>query len=349
MKRKLFKLFIVAVVVWIASAFVSILLFAVLGVIGVLIMASMACFLVANKLLKTTNWWKNQYLACQQFVSNYGYRDNIIRNYDIVNLGSNPAHFGFFYEDVKGQSWATGSQGQDMDFEILKYFHSYLRKGGTVLIPIMPFTAISPFLKERPDYWGMPYYSKFCKILDGYQGTNLPYGNNLHRYLKYPLLYNKRALRFLVKDTLPDTRYDITEQPMMKMELQQNATQWIKGWLSEFRLKSLADCTDGRWKKYYEDAVGLTRQMVDYCLERDLKPVFICVPMTKYLSDLFPADVRKYLVTDFVKACNEHNIPFLDYTLAPEFQDASLYFDSFFLNMRGRKLFTRRVLHDLGM
>ncbi len=349
MKRKLLIIFIAAVAIWIASAFISDLLFIVFGVIGVLLMASMICFLIANKLLKTTNWWKNQYLACQQFVSNFGYRDNIIRNYDVVNLGSNPAHFGFFYENVVGQSWATGSQGQDMDFEILKYFHSYLRKGGTVLIPIMPFTAISSYLKERPDYWNMPYYSKFYKILDGYQGSKLPYSKDLHRYLKFPLWYNKKALRYLIKDSLPDSRYDITEQPMMKMELQQNATQWIKGWLSEFNLKSLDDCFDMRWKKYYGEAVDLTKQMVNYCLERDLKPVFICVPMTKYLSDLFPTEVRKYLVIDFVKACNEHDVPFLDYTLALEFQDASLYFDSFFLNMRGRKLFTRRVLKDLGL
>lgn len=37
-----------------------------------------------------------------------------------------------------------------------------------------------------------------------------------------------------------------------------------------------------------------------------------------------------------------------NYTLDSDFQDASLYFDSFFLLMRGRKLFSRRVLKDLG-
>ena len=349
MKRKIKKLLPIAIVLWIASFFLSFTLGVLLAVIGLLLISAAVLFLLLNKMLKHTNWWRNQYLATEQFVSNAGYRDNIIRNYDIANLGSNPAHFAFFYEDVKGQSWATGSQGQDMDFEVLKYFHSYLREGGTVLIPIMPFTAISPFLKERPEYWGMAYYSKFAKILDSAQVLQLPYGKKLKRYLKYPLLYNKHAARYLIADAKPDTRYMQGEQPMTRLELEQDANIWIKNWLKEFRLRSLRDVLDEKWKKYYEEALQLNRQMVDYCLERGLNPVFICVPMTHHLSNLFPEEVRNYLIADFVKKANVHNIPFLDYTLDTPFQDDSLYFNSFFLNLRGRKLFTRRVLTDIGL
>lgn len=349
MRHKIKVLFLLAVIVWICSAFLSWWLFFAFGILGALAVLAAAAFFVANKLVKKTNWWKNQYLACQQFVSNSGYRDNIIRNYDIANLGSNPAHFAFFYEDVKGQSWATGSQGQDMDFEILKYFHSYLKKGGFVLIPIMPFTAISTCLRERPDYWGMQYYSKFYQILDWFQASKLPHAKRIKLYLKLPLLFNWKAIRFLLRDTKEDVRYQITEQPMMSMELELDAKKWIAGWIKEFNLDRIEDCLGDKWQKYYEEAVNLTKQMVNFCLERDLNPVFICVPMTKHLSSKFPPNVRKHLVTDFVNASNEHNIPFLDYTLEHGFQDSSLYFNSFFLNMRGRKLFTRRVLKDLGI
>ena len=55
---------------------------------------------ILDKLVKRTNWWRNQYIATSQFVSNMGYRDITIRNYDIVNLGSNPARFAFFYENT---------------------------------------------------------------------------------------------------------------------------------------------------------------------------------------------------------------------------------------------------------
>ena len=339
-----------AVIVCIASFFVSIVLGATLIVLGFLSICLLFSFFVANKLLKQTNWWRNQYLATEQFVSNVGYRENIIRNYDIVNLGSNPAHYAFFYEDVKGQSWATGSQGQDMDFEILKYFHSYVKEGGTILIPIMPFTAISTYLKERPTYWGLSYYSKFAKILDGAQVTKLPYGyRKLNLYLRFPLLFNRQALIYLIHDCNPDNRYQLSDQTMMMMDLKQDAENWISGWKKEFCLKSINDVLDSRWAKYYNEAIELNKQMIDYCQERGYKPVFICVPMTKHLSELFPEGVRNFLVRDFVAKANDHNIPFLDYSLCEEFQDTNLYFNSFFLNMRGRKLFTRRVLKDLNL
>lgn len=349
MKRKI-KLFLpIVVMLWFVSFTLSITFGVVLTVFGFISLCAFFMFLILNKFVKSTNWWRNQYLAVEQFVSNTGYRDNLIRNYDIVNLGSNSAHFAFFYEDVKGQSWATGSQGQDMDFEILKYFHSYLRKGGTVLIPIMPFTAISTYLKERPEYWGIAYYSKFAKILDSAQIRQLPYGLKLFRYIKYPLFYNWKAIRFLVCDTHPDTRYQLSEQGMMKMELEQDATIWIKNWLKEFKLQSLDDVKDSRWVKYYDEAICLNRQIVDFCIERGLKPVFIYLPMTRHLSSLFPKSFKQFMITDFVRKANVYNVPFLDYSKVELFQDDSLYFNSFFLNLRGRKLFTKHVINDIGL
>lgn len=356
MKRrlvKLAKLLALPFVLWVASFAISIWLALALGVLGFAALTLLLCgrFLprILGRLIKRTNWWNNQYVGTRQFVSNMGYRDNIIRNYEIVNLGSNPARFAFFYENVVGQSWATGSQGQDMDFELLKYFHSYLKQGGTVLIPIMPFTAISPYIATRKEYWGPAYYSKFYQLIDWEQKRHLPYADEIQRYLSNPLSVNRRAWRYILHDVPADNRYKIAEQPMMAVELEQDATNWIKGWCAEFNLKSLCDAFEARWQTYREKAIGLNRKMVDYCLERGYKPVFICVPLTKYLSDKFPADVRRHLVTDFVAVCNEHDIPFLDYTLDPRFQDPSLYFNSFFLNLRGRKLFTRQVLKDLGI
>ena len=349
MKKKLLCLSIAALLVWIGSAFVSMILFWILFALGFFAVNCAIVFLLANKMIKKTNWWKNQYLFTEQFVSNSGYRDNIVRNYDIVNLGSNPALYAFFYENVKGQSWATGSQGQDMDFEILKYFHSYLKEGATVLIPIMPFTAIAPYIKTRKEYWGLAYYTKFAKILDYSQAVKLPYGRILKRYLKYPLLYNKKAIKYIIRDTVPSNTFSISEQPLMNMQLKQDAEKWINAWKKEFKLKSLSDVFNPTWNVYYDEAIDLSKKIVDFCLERGYKPIFICVPMTKHLSSLFPDDVRKYLVSDFVAKANVHNIPFFDYTLDAELQNPNLYFNSFFLNLSGRKLFTRQVLKDLGI
>lgn len=350
MKRKIIFVALFVFFLLVISYLISVKLGVIITILGLLLVCCLALFLLMNKLVKQTNWWKNQYLATEQFVSGEGYRNNIIRNYDIINLGSNPAHYAFFYENVIGQSWATGSQGQDMDFEILKFYYSYLKKGGTVLIPIMPFTAISPFIKTRKKYWDIKYYSKFASIISSNDQVNkFPYGKNLKLYLKYPLFWNLGAIKYLFIDVAPNTKYYISEQPMMPIELETDAVKRINYWKKEFCLKDLKDVTDPKWKKYYDEAVNINRQIVDFCIERELKPVFICVPLTDYLSSKFSPDVKKILIDDFVKECNVHNIPFLDYSSGTEYSDPSLFYNSFFLNLKGRKIFTEKVLKDLDI
>ena len=114
-------------------------------------------------------------------------------------------------------------------------------------------------------------------------------------------------------------------------------------------MKQLEDVLNPKWDKYYQEAIDINRKIVGFCLERELKPVFICVPLTKFLSSKIPDNVRKHLVTDFVNKCNENEVPFLDYSEDDEFSNPSYYFNSFFLNLRGRKEFTKRVLNDLNI
>ena len=345
MKRKLYILATIAIMVWVVSFSLSVTLGIILTLLGMCFIGSVIVFIYLNKLLMCTNWWKNQYNGTEQFVSNFGYRDNHIRNYDIINLGSTPARYAFFYENIKGQSWATGSQGQDMDFEILKYYHSYLKEGGIVIIPIMPFTAISSYIKTRDNYWGFSYFIKFYKILSYSQRHNIPDEVKHRFYLRFPLIYKPRAIIYLFHDQPIDNRFFISEQGMDHMELLQDAKHWINLWLEEFKLRDLNNVFDETWSDYYHEAIELNKQIVDFCIERGLKPVFMCVPMSKYLSDLFPEEVRKFLITDFVQACNDHNIPFYDYTLDSEFQDANLYFLKSASNLNGNLNCSKELEH----
>lgn len=349
-KKKLAIMVLVSVLlITIAVCFINVIWGIILFAFYALCLCVLAACLLLNKCVKKTNWYKNLFLHTEQFVSNAGYRDNLIRNYEIVNLGSNPALFAFFYENITAQNWSTGSQGLDMDFEILKYFHSYLKTGGTVLVPIMPFTSISPYLKNKPEYWNKSYYAKFARLLDSSLISGVPELKSSKYFSRFPLFYKPASLLYLLHDTAPDTRYLISEQPMMPIELEQDACKWIDGWLKEFDMKSLDIPLTEKWKKYYDESVTLLRSMISYCLERNYKPVLICPPMTEYLSKKFPRQYRQAYVLDFIRKSNTADIPFLDYTDCAEFQDPAFYFNSFFLNLHGRKLFTRRVLKDLGL
>ena len=318
---------------------------------GILVMASLLLALYAfNKFYKKTHHWRNKFAFQSRFMpfscNSYGNE----RKYDIVNLGSNPAMFGFFYADACGQNWATGSQGLPMDFEILKSYHSHIKEGGVVLIPIMPFTAISQYLKTKPAYWSDYYYMNFASILAPEQVNHL--GNikkNYLRMLKYPVFYNLKLVRFILRDIEKDRTLEISEQSMQVLELEQDANKWINGWLKEFDVRSMEGFYGGKFHSYIEEGVGILREMIDFCLDNKLKPVLITLPMTAYLDGKFSEEFKQKLVKDFVSAANTKNVIFLDYWGKHILTDPSLYMNSFFFYLRGRKIFTKKVLTDLGL
>lgn len=348
MRRKLKLLALLFFVVELVLFAVSVPLALVMLGLAVLACGLLFLLLLLNRLYMHTNHWKNRFVYEKNFISNIGYRDNLSRNLDIVNLGSNPAYFGIFYEKVRGQNWSTGSQGLDMDFEILKYFHSYLKKGGVVLIPIMPFTAISQYIKTKPDYWSETYYMKFAKILDPYQTSMLPGGKHLLRLLKYPLLFDPTLLRFLFSDVNADNRLLVTEQTMTALELEQDAEVWIRNWEKEFDARSMDDFLSERYEKYREESVRIVQDMIDFCVVRDLEPVLITIPVSEYLARKFDADFHKRMITDFVEEVSAiHQTRFLDYMYDERFKDSGLYNGSFFLNRKGRQIFSKQLMEDV--
>lgn len=342
MKRKLFLA--ICLVVWAASAWFSVWLFIGLTCVGLAVCAGKAAMIIANRLLKRTHWYKNHFVFTSFGVS---YRDNLARNYEIVNVGSNPARFGFFYETVKGQNWSAGSQALDMDLEILKYYHSYLKEGGHVLIPIVPFTSVSATLNFGNRE--MAYKVKFASLLNYWQLVKLPDGLKALRWVNYPLRGHWKALRYLWKDVEKDRRLEIAEQPMESVELRMDADRWMKLWKQEFAIKDLELPLDERLQNARAQSVKDLQAIIDFCLERKLRPVLVIPPMSAFLAARFTSQMRETYIYSFIRQANVHQIPFLDYLDDERFSAPDLYFNSFFLNLRGRKLFTRQVLADLGI
>ena len=328
-----------------------VLLFSI--IIFILLANLFIVFICLNRLLKQTNWYKNTFIHTKQFVTNSGYSIDQQRNYDIVNLGSNPALFAFFYEEIKGQNWATGSQGPTMDLQILRYYHSYVKEGGIVLIPIVAFSSCSPYLTHyKPSFRGMSYYARFAKVLeDGLQARKcIPDYEKVCRWMKYPLIYSPKSLFYLVKDVEPDSRHLITEQPMSLLELNNDADRWIEGWKKEFDITDLNDPLDQRMEKCHEECADQFAAIVDFCKERGVKPVLVFPPVSSILASRFSKQAKETYIYSFVRRIQKRTpVEFLDYMECEEFSSCQHYFNSFFLNLRGRKLFTRRVLKDLGI
>jgi hypothetical protein len=120
-------------------------------------------------------------------------------------------------------------------------------------------------------------------------------------------------------------------------------------WKTEFAITDLDAPLSPHLQAGRQKSLADLRQMIDFCLERQLRPVLIFPPMTHHLTRLFSETARETYMYSFIREANTQKIPFLDYLSDPRFADPALYVNSFFLNLRGRKLFTAQVLKDLGL
>lgn len=349
MRKKIIYIAILVLLCSIKVVFIYPIVGVILLVLEALAGIVMALFIVLNNAVKRTNWYKNVFVYTKQMCSNAGYRDYMIRNLDIVNVGSNPARFAFHYDNVLGENWSTGNQGKEMDFEILKFRHSFIKRGGIVLLPIVPFSGLAGYLKKyKPNYLGIKYYAKFAQTLDSGQAIKIPECKAALRWIKYPLFYDSKALSHILFDVQPDNRLSINEQQLMMPQLIEDARHTMESWLKEFGLKSLDSPLSDELKEGVEISVAKMQEIIDYLTERELKPVIVLPPMAQPLQDYFTQNVKQRFIYDFIKQINRPDINFLDYSNEKELQNPELYFSALFLNLHGRKLFTRRVLKDLG-
>jgi len=349
MKKKLKILAVLWVLLSVTSFFINYLISIALVVIGLVAFSCLIAFFLCNKMIKQTNWWKNKFVYTKKFCSNAGYRKYLVRNLDIVNVGSNPALFGFFYGDILGENWSSGTQGLNMDFEILKYRYSFLKEGGTVLIPLVLFSSVSEYLNSKPNYRSVDYYVKYLNILDSLQMKLLPCFKDVFKYNKWPLLYNKKAIKFLIRDVEPNQMLNITTQTMSLAEMQSHADSLIDAWKKEFDIRSLSDSLNESLKMAMEETSIIAKNMITFLQERNLRPVFVFPPMSETLCQKIPVQAIRHYVYDFITMVNKPEVPFLDYSNDAELKKNENFFNSLFMNQIGRKTFSKRVFEDIGL
>ena len=309
-------------------------------------------FLSGSYLLYRTNWYKSMFrdLNHETYPDNVWYREHDERNFDVVNLGSSGGKWAFDYTNfnIKAMNWAQQPQTLLEDYNLLRHFHSILKQGGYVLITIMPFTG----LNKKTGLMDAMKYVKF-----DLQGEPIqPYMfKEAQRYANYPILFKKAAIKALIKyflgkdkqiDIRPETQLDYN--PMKSHELEVDAKRWIDGWKNQFGIADFnAPLTEDN-QRGREYRIVLMQTLIDFCVERGYKPVFVIPPVTNHLAKYYTPKFEETYIYGYLKSINREVLT-LDYSKNPEFgNDDTLYFNSFFLNKRGRKLFTRRVLKDLG-
>lgn len=302
----------------------------------------MVAFFALNKALKRTCWWRNIFVFTKQFSNDPTFSES----FSVVNVGSNPARFAFFYDNVLGENWSTGVQGLDFDLDILRKYSWQLKPGAYVLLPIVPFSSVSGYLTR----YSKSYSAKYASVLGIRQGKSFTKLREGIKYLRFPLMYNWRAITYLIRDANPDNRLNQIEQQLQLYEMENNAEWWMSMWKKEFSICDWESMLPDHLKEGRVKSILMMSELIEYIQENGFKPVIVSPPMSNSLCSMFTPLIKDTYIYSFVKSIqNKYNVLYLDYLDDKDLQDPQLYFNALFMNLRGRKLFTRRVLTDLNI
>ena len=120
----------------------------------------------------------------------------------------------------------------------------------------------------------------------------------------------------------------------------------LQCWAKQFGIEDFEALLTAENRKGREARVGVMRELIDFITERGYRPIWVLPPVTRHLGKFFTTKFRQIYMDSYLREVNR-DVRLLDYMNNAELQDDSLYFNSFFLNARGRRLFTGRVLKDL--
>jgi hypothetical protein len=283
------------------------------------------------------------------YPGNVWYREHNDRNYDLVVLGSSGAKWAFDFSDcnIKAMNWAQQPQTLVEDYNLLRNFHSILRRNGTVIITIMPFTSLN---KKTNVYDALKYLH-----IHSHEPIE-PYLVKRAKAIEYfPLLLGKRAIKATIKYVLHKdvarSNYDyamVEDNPMIGEQLDKDAANFILGWKRQFGIIDFDAPLTEENKEGRRFRIDLIRTMIDFCIEREYYPVLVIPPVTKHLSKYYTDTFTETYIYSFLREINRE-VTILDYSKEQDLEDDKLYFNSFFMNKKGRRIFTQKVLSDLRL
>lgn len=292
-----------------------------------------------NGAIRRTHWFNEELFPdCRKF---WNYKTF---NTDVINLGSTSGYYAFDYEGlpIKGGNFALRHNPLSGDQAILKNYFGYLNpKGSHVIIPLCVFSSLAgsyDFMEDR--FYTLIYPSSIPHF--SYRRQQQIKAIAASPIRRFPLWSFYTELRAQLRGTSHST---LTEEQMKA-----DADRWIKGWKHEFALSDFSQPLSLFNKDGVNDAAEILNDIISFCKERNIKPVIMIPPMYHTLAEKFDEKARQLFVYDLIEKIEDKTVPFHNYMDDSRFsRDSSLFMNSFFLNKKGAKKFTRIALTDIGL
>lgn len=284
------------------------------------------------------SYWFNQiaFSDCQKFWDHDEY------NLDLVNLGSSSAKFGFDYSDIdlRTANWAMAPQTFVGDRAILANYLSFLKpEKAVVILTICPFTCLDDGKSYLPD--------KIYTVVDMLSIPDFAFERKMSIYdvKKNPIKY------YPVYRILPEIKHLFIKQrsrTMNSKQLEEDAVQWIESWKKQFSIYELSYDFSILNKDRFALSVKAYDKLLDECFVHQFTPVVVLPPVSNALLKYFDTAFQQQYIYDYLKSSKYKDVRFMNYLGDAEFREDNLYRNANFLNSKGAKLFTKRVIDDLN-
>lgn len=263
---------------------------------------------------------------------------------EVVNLGSTSGLNAFNYEGlpIRGANWALGHNPLSGDFAILKNYESFLNpEKSTCIIPLCVFSSLSGSYEIQEDR----YYTLLYP-------TSIPHFS-YRKQQQVKAIRNAPLFHYPIFGFLRDLKAIFVsrkKQVMSETEMQKDADMWYQSWLKEFSISDFSAPLSLLNKDGLNDAACILNGMISFCKVRNINPVLVMLPMYHTLAEKFTPEARHILIDSLIEKVNDKSVRFLNYMDDIEFaKDATLFQNSFLMNEKGAKIFTKKLLREIGV
>lgn len=298
-------------------------------------------FITVNILYRKTHAYKNRFLAARNIMN------GVPRCIRFANFGSTYTMYAFnSYKELEldGFSFAMDAQSLEIDNVLLHKYANCIEENATVVFGLAACVSLYRY-KMVTDK------QKYYQFLKSYELPNYSLSDATNRIFSRDIGM-KQKLKRIIKDT--DLLYDVVENypPVCsEEEKKKNMAGMANGWVKLFNLNDLKSPNiNSENQSNLEFNANLLKSMVEFCIEKKWKPIFVITPFSSELNQYFGYEFVQTVLYKLMQPAREkYNVPVFDYRTHESFQndDASYIDGGFRLSKYGSKKFIKLLFRDM--
>ena len=297
--------------------------------------------IVVNYYYHKTNAYKNKWLVAKDIIN------GVPERIKFAVFGSTYTMYAFnSYKELEldGFSFAMDAQSLEIDNVLLHKYANCISENATVFFGLAACVSLYRYkmVLDKQKYYlllknsELPYYSlsdAINRILSGNKNTT-------------------QKLKRIIKDTEPlNDVVEMFPSVCSEEEKKRNMAGMAIGWVNLFHLDNLkSPSINSENQSNLEYNSYLLKSMVEYCIEKKWKPVFVITPFSAELNQYFSEEfVQTVLYKLMEPARDKYNVPVFDYRTHVSFQnDGASYIDGGFrMSKYGSKKFLNLLFRDM--